>query len=81
MNKCEDEFKKQDIYVDWKEEKKEYEESKSKLKPAEQAEREEELNFRRIKIKKQMLGNIKFIGQRPSAQRVDADRKAATVKG
>ena len=24
---------------------------------------------------------IKFIGQRPSAQRVDADRKAATVKG
>jgi len=63
LNKCEDEFKKQDIYVDWKKEKKEYEESKSKMTPAERAEKEEELKFRRVKIKKQMLGNIKFIGQ------------------
>lgn len=63
LNKCEDEFKKQDIYVDWKAEKKAYEETKSKLSAAEQAEREEELDFRRIKIKKQMLGNVKFIGQ------------------
>jgi translation initiation factor 4G len=63
LNKCEDEFKKQDIYVDWMKEKKEYDESKSKLTPAERAEREESLNFRRIKIKKQMLGNVKFIGQ------------------
>jgi MIF4G domain len=63
LNKCEDEFKKQDIYVDWMKEKKEYDESKSKLTPAERVEREENLNFRRIKIKKQMLGNVKFIGQ------------------
>ncbi len=63
LNKCEDEFNKQDIYVDWKKEKAAYEESKSTLTDAERAEKEEELEFRRIKIKKQMLGNIKFIGQ------------------
>eukprot|EP00980_Cylindrotheca_fusiformis_P021277 scaffold8194_cov118-Cylindrotheca_fusiformis.AAC.8 len=95
LNKCQDEFDKQDIYVDWKKEKKAYEESKASLSDAERAEMEEELNFRRIKIKyvltvvnlmlvrlfllpdgisrncsdvfssrrKQMLGNIKFIGQ------------------
>jgi len=63
LNKCEDEFNKQDIYVDWKKEKAAYEETKSKLTEAERAEKEEELDFRRIKIKKQMLGNIKFIGQ------------------
>lgn len=63
LNKCEDEFKKQDIYVDWKKEMKEYEEGKSGLTPAERSENEKELMFRRMKIKKQMLGNIKFIGQ------------------
>ena len=63
LNKCEDEFNKQDIYVDWKKEKAVYEETKSKLTSAERAEKEEELDFRRIKIKKQMLGNVKFIGQ------------------
>ena len=63
LNKCEDEFKKQDIYVDWKKEKKEYEESKDSLTDADRREKESDLNFRRIKIKKQMLGNIKFIGQ------------------
>ena len=63
LNKCEDEFKKQDIYVDWKKEKKEYEESKASLTEADRREKESDLNFRRIKIKKQMLGNIKFIGQ------------------
>lgn len=63
LNKCEDEFNKQDIYVDWKKEKAAYEENKSNLAESERAEKEEELNFRRIKIKKQMLGNIKFIGQ------------------
>jgi translation initiation factor 4G len=63
LNKCEDEFNKQDIYVDWKKEKAEYEEKKSTMSPAERAQTEEELNFRRIKIKKQILGNIKFIGQ------------------
>lgn len=63
LNKCEDEFNKQDIYKDWKVEKKEYEKTKSTLTEAERNEREEELEFRRIKIKKQMLGNIKFIGE------------------
>ena len=63
LNKCEDEFNKQDIYVDWKKEKKDYEENKSSLTDAERVEKEEELDFRRMKIKKQMLGNIKFIGQ------------------
>lgn len=38
---------------------KEYEKTKSNLSESEQAEREEELEFRRMKIKKQMLGNIK----------------------
>jgi translation initiation factor 4G len=63
LNKCEEEFNKQDIYEGWKKEWKEYEASKSKLTEAERAEKEEELNFRRIRIKKQMLGNVKFIGQ------------------
>ena len=63
LNKCEEEFNKQDIYVDWKKEKAAYLEKKSSLSEAEQAETEEELDFRRIRIKKQMLGNIKFIGQ------------------
>jgi hypothetical protein len=59
LNKCEDEFNKQDIYVDWKTEKAAHEASKSTLTDAECAEKEEELSFRRMKIKKQMLGNIK----------------------
>jgi translation initiation factor 4G len=63
LEKCQDEFDKQDIYVDWKKEKAEYEEKKSTMTDAEKAEREEELDFRRIRIKKQMLGNVKFIGQ------------------
>lgn len=63
LNKCEDEFKKQDIYVDWKKDNKEFEETKSTLTPKDAKEQESDLNFRRIKIKKQMLGNIKFIGQ------------------
>ena len=63
LNKCEAEFNKQDIYKDWKEEKAKYEASKSSLTEAERAEKEEEMDFRRIRIKKQMLGNIKFIGQ------------------
>lgn len=63
LNKCENEFNKQDIYVDWKAEKKGYEETKSTMTPADLKEKASDLNFRRIKIKKQMLGNIKFIGQ------------------
>jgi len=63
LYKCEDEFKKQDIYVEWKAEKKEFEATKSSLTDTEAAEKEEEIEFRRIKIKKQMLGNIRFIGE------------------
>ena len=60
LNKCEDEFNKQDIYTDLKVEKKEYEKKKATFTEKERAEKEEELEFRRMKIKKQMLGNIKF---------------------
>ena len=63
LNKCEDEFNKQDIYDEWKKEKKEYEKKKSTLSEKKQNEIEEELEFRRMKLKKQMLGNIKFIGE------------------
>lgn len=63
LNQCQDEFNKQDIFEDWKKEKAAYEGEKEKLTEAERKEKEEELNFRKIKIKKQMLGNIKFIGQ------------------
>jgi translation initiation factor 4G len=63
LNKCEVEFNKQDIYEDWKTEKREYEAKKSSMTAPERKEAESEFNFRRIKIKKQMLGNIKFIGQ------------------
>jgi translation initiation factor 4G len=60
LNKCEDEFKKQDIYTDWKLEKKEYEKNKADLSDKERKDKEEDLEFRKMKIKKQMLGNIKF---------------------
>ena len=60
LNKCEDEFNKQDIYTDWKVEKKEYEKKKASMSESERAGKKEELEFRRMKIKKQMLGNIKF---------------------
>lgn len=65
LNKCEDEFNKQDIYADWKVEKATYEKTKMNLEGGdrERKEKGDELEFRRIKIKKQMLGNIKFIGQ------------------
>ncbi|CAB9501446.1 factor 4 gamma 2 [Seminavis robusta] len=63
LNKCEDEFKKKEIFADWEKEKKEYEEKKSTFTPAQQAEKEEDFEFRRLKIKKQKLGNAKFIGQ------------------
>jgi len=63
LNKCEDEFNKQDIYEDWKKEKIECKENKDSMSAKDFAEKEADLNFRRIKIKKQMLGNIKFIGQ------------------
>eukprot|EP00522_Entomoneis_paludosa_P009342 CAMPEP_0172439146 /NCGR_PEP_ID=MMETSP1065-20121228/219_1 /TAXON_ID=265537 /ORGANISM="Amphiprora paludosa, Strain CCMP125" /LENGTH=1241 /DNA_ID=CAMNT_0013187787 /DNA_START=100 /DNA_END=3825 /DNA_ORIENTATION=- len=63
LNKCEEEFNKQDIYKEWKDEKSKYESSKSAMTDRERAEKEEDLGFRRIRIKKQMLGNIKFIGQ------------------
>jgi translation initiation factor 4G len=63
LNKCEEEFLKEDIYTEWEAEKASYEMSKASLTEAERAEKEEVLEFRRIKIKKQMIGNIKFVGQ------------------
>ena len=63
LNKCEEEFNKKDIYDSWQKEKQQYEDMKTKLTDQERAIQESELNFRRIKIKKQMLGNVKFIGQ------------------
>ena len=41
-------------------EKKEYEKQKSSMAEKERKDKEEDLEFRRMKIKKQMLGNIKF---------------------
>jgi hypothetical protein len=63
LNQCQDEFNKHDIFEDWKKEYAAYEAIRENLTEAERKEKEEELNFRKIKIKKQMLGNIKFIGQ------------------
>lgn len=63
LNKCEDEFNKQDIYNGWKEEKKAYDKIKATLTEPERVSKEEDLEFRRMKIKKQMLGNVKFIGE------------------
>lgn len=63
LNKCQEEFNKQDRYDILKEEMKAYEQNKASMTEAERAETAEELKFRRIRIKKQMLGNIKFIGQ------------------
>ena len=65
LDKCEDEFEKQNHYDDWKKEKKAYEDEKrqGKLTERERLEKEEELEFRRMKIKKQVLGNIRFIGE------------------
>jgi translation initiation factor 4G len=63
LNKCEEEFKKQDVYVDWKKEKKEYEAKKESMTEAERNETEEALEMKRIKIKKRRLGNIQFTGQ------------------
>ena len=63
LNKCQEEFDKHDRYEAWLVEKKDYEAKKSSMTESERAEKEEELEFRRIRIKKQMLGNVKFIGQ------------------
>jgi translation initiation factor 4G len=63
LYKCEDEFNKKGIYENWKIEKKKHEDNKSSLSDSERLEKESELEFRRMKLKKQMLGNIKFIGE------------------
>jgi translation initiation factor 4G len=55
LNKCEDEFKKQDIYSDWNSEKEDYEKMKLKLNDTERNDREDVLEFRRMKIKRQMV--------------------------
>lgn len=63
LNKCQDEFNKQDIYAEWKKEKKEFDKIMGTLSKDVREVKKEDLMFRRMKIKKQMLGNIKFIGE------------------
>jgi translation initiation factor 4G len=63
LNKCQDEFQKKDRYDAWKLEKTEFEVKKADLTNDERVTLEEDLEMRRIKIKKQMLGNIRFIGE------------------
>jgi translation initiation factor 4G len=63
LNKCQDEFTKKNIYVAWRIEKKAHDAQKGSLKEPERISKEEDLEFRRMKIKKQMLGNIRFIGE------------------
>lgn len=63
LNKCQDEFTKKDIYDAWRIEKKGYDEQKGSFSDSERRVKEEDLEFRRIKTKKQMLGNIRFIGE------------------
>jgi MIF4G domain. len=63
LNKCQDEFKKKDIYDEWRIEKKAYDLQKDSYSESERLEKEEDLEYRRMKIKKQMLGNIRFIGE------------------
>ncbi len=63
LNKCQDEFQKKNLYDDWLVEKKEHDAKKHSLSESERLEKDEELEFRRMKIKKQVLGNIRFIGE------------------
>lgn len=63
LEKCQQEFQKQNIYDDWRKEKEEFDQTKDTLSESERLEKEEDLEFRRIKIKKQTLGNIRFIGE------------------
>ena len=63
LNKCQDEFDKADIYEDWKVDMSSFEEKKAEMTDKDKADTEEELEFRRAKIKKQMLGNVRFIGE------------------
>ena len=63
LNKCLDEFNKKNLYNDWNVEKKEFDGKKTTFTESERLEKEEELEFRRMKIKKQVLGNIRFIGE------------------
>lgn len=63
LNKCEDEFNKQDIYQVLKDDMRAYNKAKSTFSAPDAKQKAADLEFRRIKIKKQMLGNIKFIGE------------------
>jgi translation initiation factor 4G len=63
LNKCQDEFNKKNIYDAFKVEKAEFEKTKKTLSEPERRAETAELEFRRMKIKKQVLGNIQFIGE------------------
>ena len=80
LNKCQDEFQKDDIYLEWKERHKAFTETKATLAERDAAKQEEEFNFERMQLKKHMLGNVKFIGElyerRASVERSEAPSKA-----
>jgi len=59
---CQDEFSKDDIYTAWKEKKRELDANKN-LTEKEKKTQSEDLKMEQMKIKKHMLGNIKFIGE------------------
>ena len=62
LNKCQDEFQKKNIYAAWEEDFAEFQTKKASMTEKEAKDMGEELEMRRVKIKKQMLGNIAFIG-------------------
>jgi MIF4G domain len=63
LNICQEEFNTLDAYSDWRKDKENFEKSKSSLSGLEREERETGLNFQYACLKKEMLGNVKFIGQ------------------
>jgi len=64
LNKCEGEFMKcEKQYLAWKSEMKAYEESKQPLSASHQIKRTESLEIRRLYIRQQVNGNLKFVGQ------------------
>jgi hypothetical protein len=60
LNKCEDEFNKQNINKDLNVEEKEYEKRRASCTEKGLAEKEEELELRRKTCRKRVMGNIKF---------------------
>mmetsp|Transcript_8769 Transcript_8769/g.11512 ORF Transcript_8769/g.11512 Transcript_8769/m.11512 type:complete len:948 (+) Transcript_8769:490-3333(+) len=62
LNKCQEEFEKEDIYEDLKKQEKEFDWNSLKSE-AEKKAKKEDFEEKRFIIKKRMLGNIRFIGE------------------